>query len=402
MTESTSATAVAAGTAADGTSVTVADVVTAMDRLYPSALAADWDAVGLVCGRPDRAVKRILVAVDPVAPVVAEAVAWGADLLITHHPLLLTGVHSVAATDPKGEVITTLIEAQCALLCAHTNADAARPGVSDALADLLGLVDLRPLTSAGEEADPIEALVVFVPEDHVDGVIDAMTAAGAGRVADYTRCAFAAPGRGTFQVPDDGDPWVGHPGERAEVVELRVEMAVRRSARDRVVAAMLAAHPYQQPAYFALPTVAAPSATGTGRVGRLPTARTLAEFASQVAAALPATQHGVRVAGDPARIVSTVAVCGGAGDSLLPAAAGADVFVTADLRHHRADEHLGRGGAALVDVAHWASEWPWCQQVADLLPAQLSSPASVTVRVSEIVTDPWTAHLSTDRPRRVQ
>lgn len=391
----------AADPPAPGPPVTVRDVVAAMERLYPSALAEDWDAVGLVCGRPERPVKRVLVAVDPVASVVAEATAWGADLLITHHPLLLTGVHSVSATDPKGEVITDLIEARCALLSAHTNADAARPGVSDALAELLGLVDLRPLASAEQCSDPTEAIVVYVPDTHTGPMIDAMAAAGAGRIADYTRCAFTVSGTGTFEVPADGDPWLGRPGERSEVVEQRVEMSVRRSVRDRALAAMLTVHPYEQPSYFVLPTTAAPAVTGIGRVGRLRTPRTLAEFGSDVAAALPATEHGVRIAGDPHRIVSTVAVCGGAGDSLLPAAAGADVFVTADLRHHRADEHLGQGGAALVDVAHWASEWPWCRQVADLLPAELSTPDSVTVRVSEIVTDPWTAHLRSAQPRRV-
>lgn len=401
MSELPPAAAPSAAAPSAGGPVTVTDVVAAMERLYPSALAESWDAVGLVCGRPDRVVQRVLVAVDPVAAVVAEAIQWRADLLITHHPLMLTGVHSVAATDHKGEVITDLLEARCALLSAHTNADAARPGVSDALAEALGLVELRPLAPADDTSDPTEAIVVFVPADYTERVIDAMAAAGAGRVADYTRCAFVAPGRGTFEVPVDGVPWLGVPGERTSVTEQRVEMSVRRSMRAAAVAAMLAMHPYEQPAYFVLPTVAAPVVTGIGRVGRLPVPRTLAEFVSEVAVALPATEHGVRVAGDPDRIVSTVAVCGGAGDSLLSAAATADVFVTADLRHHRADEHVGRGGAALVDVAHWASEWPWCRQVADLLPVELPSPDSVTVRVSEIVTDPWTAHLRSAQPRRV-
>ena len=127
---------------------------------------------------------------------------------------------------------------------------------------------------------------------------------------------------------------------------------------------------------------------------------TLAEFGDLVAAALPATRHGVRVAGDLAGVVRRVAVCGGAGDSLMgdARAAGADVYVTADLRHHRVQEHLDAGGCAVVDVAHWASEWPWCPQVAELLPQALAdvtgaAPDSVDILVSEASTDPWSARL---------
>jgi dinuclear metal center YbgI/SA1388 family protein len=214
---------------------------------------------------------------------VDEAVAAGADLLVAHHPLLLRGVHGVPANTPKGGVVHQLIRAGVALYCAHTNADNAAPGVSDALADALGLRVTGPL------------------------------------------------------VPD--------PDGR----------------------------------------------TGTGRIGTLPTAEPLRDFAARVAGALPATACGVRAAGDPDRPIRTVAVVGGAGDAYLDraCAAGVDAYVTADLRHHPAAEHLANAGApALVDVAHWASEWPWCAQAADVLRAG----GTVEVFVSTRSTDPWTVH----------
>ena len=127
------------------TTVTVRDVVALLERRYPPELASDWDAVGLACGDPDATVSRVLFAVDPVAEVVDEALLLQADLIVTHHPLLLRGVHSVAAVDHKGGVIHTLISHGMALFSAHTNADHADPGVSDALAATLGLSDLRPL-----------------------------------------------------------------------------------------------------------------------------------------------------------------------------------------------------------------------------------------------------------------
>jgi dinuclear metal center YbgI/SA1388 family protein len=259
----------------------LADVVALLDDWYPPATAEEWDAVGLVSGDPADPVRRVMFAVDPVLPVAQEAAEWGADLLVVHHPLFLKGVHGVAATTPKGRTLATLTRAGCALLTAHTNADRAVDGVSQAMADVLGLADQRPLLAA------------------------------------------ETPG------------------------------------------------------------------TGTGRIGTVPPT-TLGEFAAAVAAALPRTAHGVRVAGDPAREVTTVALCGGAGDFLLDglAESGADVYVTSDLRHHPAAEFLEQDGPALVDVAHWAAEWTWLPVVARKLATATGH--RVETRVSTQVTDPWT------------
>jgi dinuclear metal center YbgI/SA1388 family protein len=248
--------------------------------------------VGLTCGDPSATVSRVLFAVDPVMDVVDEALMLQADLIVTHHPLFLSGVHSVASVDHKGGVVHTLVSHGIALFSAHTNADHADPGVSDALAALLGLEEVRPL------------------------------------------------------APLTGDP-----------------------------------------------------ATGTGRVGVLPGPITLAGFADLVDERLPTTHHGVRVAGHLESEVRTVAVCGGSGADLLAAAASvADVYVTSDLRHHRTQDHLMDGGCALVDVAHWASEWPWLPVAADALRDDLAARGStVEVHVSRIPTDPWTLHLGSTR-----
>ena len=270
--------------------VSLADVLGVLDELYDPRWAASWDAVGLVTGDPEQPVRRVLFAVDPVQVVIDEAVAWEADLLVAHHPLLLHGVHGVAATDPKGRAVTALVQAGVALHVAHTNADAADQGVSDALARVLGVCDLRPL-------------------------------------------------------------------------------AVHQPATDE--------------------------RRGLGRVGRLDVPMTLASFADAVTAALPLTPAGVRVAGDPDRRVETVAVCGGAGDDLFEEvrASGADVYVTADLRHHPASEALEHGTPALVDCSHWATEWPWLADAQRLLLAGLGTGAdTVETRVSTLVTDPWTTH----------
>jgi dinuclear metal center YbgI/SA1388 family protein len=386
-------------TSAATSTPTLATVVQAMATLYPPDLAESWDAVGLVCGDEAQSIRRVLVAVDPTEEVVEEALEWGADLLICHHPRLLRGVHGIPTSSPAGRVVHRLIQGSCALLTAHTNADAANPGVSDALAELLGVTDVVPLQRAPDSLGT-HLLVTYVPEPYADALIGAAADAGAGAVGEYRRCAFAAEGVGTYEAPADGNPFIGAPGERGTSHEVRIEMTLPAARTAAVVRAVLSEHPYEEPAYEILPVVAAPRRTGIGRVGLLSAATTLAEFAELVAGALPATAAGVRVAGNPDLVIRRVAVSGGAGDSILADAnaAHADVLVTADLRHHRVSDHLADGGCALIDVAHWASEWPWCAQVAKLLPTALTVEAgvpadSVEVKVSHLPTDPWTSHM---------
>jgi dinuclear metal center YbgI/SA1388 family protein len=259
----------------------VREVVAALDARYPRSWAEPWDRVGLVLGDLDTEVRTVLGVVDCVPETVEEAVAVGANMIVAHHPLLLNGVSSVAPDTFKGRIVHRLIKADIALYVAHTNADVASPGVSDALAARLGLTGTRPL------------------------------------------------------VPSEED-------------------------------------------------------RGIGRVGELSTPVTLAELAALVAERLPATAAGVRAAGDPGRVIRTLAVSGGAGDSFLADAvrSGADAYLCADLRHHPASEHLAAGGPALIDVAHWASERPWLDELA----GWLSDALGVATVVSDLDTDPWTVH----------
>lgn len=279
--------------------LTVRTVGRWLDEAYPPGLAEDWDVVGLGVGDPDAAVTHVLLAVDVTDAVVAEARELGAELIVSHHPLLLRGIHSVTTDAPKGRVVAALLRAGIAVFTAHTNADSAAPGVSDALAVLLGLVELRPLVPAPTPA--------------------------AGTDATASGC-------------------------------------------------------------------------GLGRVGVLPRPATASEVAARLGRALPVTAGGVRLGGDPERPVSTVAVLGGAGDSLLDAARAAvvDLYVTSDLRHHTAQDFLAHVGApALLDVSHWAAEWTWLPRAEEYLNRRAAE-ASVELRttVSRIVTDPWTKRFS--------
>jgi dinuclear metal center YbgI/SA1388 family protein len=372
----------------------LADVVGVLEEMYDPAWARDWDAVGLVCGDPQAPVRRVLLAVDPVAAVVDEALTWHADLVLTHHPLFLRPVTGVPATSHKGRIVHRLIRGGCALYTAHTNADAAAPGVSDALARVLGLTDLYPLSA--DLSDPMDKIVAFVPEHLAEKAVDAMSTAGAGDLGDYSRVAWNSTGTGTFVPGRQAAAGLGPGGERQDLEARRLEMVLPRKARRAVVDALHSAHPAEMMPWDLYEMADWSGPRGIGRIGHLGQSTTLREFAMLVAEALPAAPQGVRVSGDPTATISRVAVCGGAGDSLLEKVrrSGADVYVTGDLRHHptsEAREEAGEGIPYLVDVAHWASEWPWLAGVANRLEGAMEAAETpIEVMVSNKCTDPWT------------
>ncbi|MEI4271864.1 Nif3-like dinuclear metal center hexameric protein [Klenkia sp. LSe6-5] len=379
----------------------LSEVVAALEARYDPALAEEWDAVGLVCGDPAETVRSVLFAVDPTEAVVDEAVERGVDLVVTHHSLLLTPVHGIPASDPKGRLVHRLVRAGTGLFTAHTNADrAADHGVNDALAAVLGVGNTVPLESVG--APHTNTLVVFTPVEDTDRLVDALSAAGAGVIGDYTRCAWQTVGTGTFIPGDETNPAIGARGRLEQVPETRLEMVVPRSAQAEVLRALHEWHPYEDPGYAVFENSQTPSRAGLGRLGELAHPLTLREFAERAAAVLPATAAGVRVAGDPDRLVRTVAVCGGSGSSMYDkaAAAGADVLLTSDVKHHPAVDAMEVDGPAICDVAHYASEWPWLSVAADVLHRDLGGRVEVTV--SRRRTDPWSLHVAqTDRDSAV-
>lgn len=367
---------------------TVADVIAALDEAYPPYLAESWDKVGLICGDPDRPARRVAFALDCTQAVADAAVAAGADLLVVHHPLLMRGVSSVAANTPKGKVIHTLITGGCALFAAHTNADSARPGVNDRLAELVGITPGRPIKPVGLNA--VDKWGVHVPAADAESVKTALFEAGAGTIGNYSHCAFTIDGTGQF-VPEEGaDPTDGEIGRTFRAPELRIEFVAPRQKRRVLIDALRNAHPYEEPAFdiVEMPdTSRLETATGLGRVGELPEAMTLREFTQQVANALPTTAWGVRAAGDPDVMVKKVAVSSGSGDSFLDDVRrlGVDVYVTSDLRHHPVDEYLRAGGPPVIDTAHYASEFPWTSQAAEVV----EQAVGVETHIIDIRTDPW-------------
>lgn len=370
--------------------VTVGDIRRILDEAYPPALAESWDKVGLICGDPTESVKRVGLALDCTQAVADKAVDMGLDMLIIHHPLLLRGVTSVAADEPKGKVIHTLIRGGVALFSAHTNADSARPGVNDKLAELVGITAGRPI--APRLLGGMDKWGVHVLPKDAAHLKKMLFDAGAGAIGDYRECAFEIEGTGQFRPVEGANPAEGDVDKLFKSLELRIEFVAPRNLRARLTSVLREAHPYEEPAFDIVEMHSAESledATGLGRVGELPEPMRLADFVQQVANNLPVTEWGVRATGDPEQMVSRVAVSSGSGDSFLNDVIklGVDVYVTSDLRHHPVDEYLREGGPAVIDTAHWASEFPWTSQAQEIL--QDKAP-QVEVDVISIRTDPWT------------
>lgn len=367
----------------------IADIMRTMDTAYPPQLAEAWDKIGLICGDPEEKVHKIVLALDATEEVVEKAIEEKADMLIIHHPLLLRGTHTVAANTPKGRIIHTLIRNGIALFAAHTNADSARPGVNDKLAEILGITPGRPIAPRSIKNN--EKWGVYVPTDNVEAVKKAIFAAGAGTVGNYSNVSFEIEGKGQFLPKEGAQPATGTVGNIHTGTEIRLEFIAPVSKRHTIYQALEETHPYEEIAYDITPMEDPDMTYGLGRIGKLDTPMTLQEFTQRVAQRLPQTVWGVRAAGDPNRIIETVAVGSGSGDSFLDTvrALGVDCYVTSDLRHHPVDEALRHGGPAIIDTAHWASESPWLDQVVELIGAHHPK---VEIKNLGIRTDPWTLH----------
>ncbi|WP_243370080.1 Nif3-like dinuclear metal center hexameric protein [Geotalea sp. SG265] len=330
----------------------VSDIVGIINRIAPFSHAEEWDNVGLQAGDPASPVEKIMVALDPGKGAVEAAVASRCQLLLTHHPLFFSPIKKITLNDPTGQIVALLLQNNLSILSLHTNYDIAEGGLNDLLAERLRLVSWEPLKAAG--SDELVKLSVFVPRDHEPQVLESLYRFGA-RLGNYRDCTFRTSGVGTFTPLDGARPFLGQVGTREEAAETRIEVLLNKENISAAVNAMVAAHPYEEPAYDLYPLLNRGKARGLGRIGVLAEAVPLGEFAGMVKEGLDAT--GIRFVGDACRPVKKIAVCGGSGASLVKTAVrqGADVLVTGDIKYHDAREAEALG-LALMDAGHFPTE----------------------------------------------
>jgi dinuclear metal center YbgI/SA1388 family protein len=347
--------------------LTVAAVVEFLERFAPLNLAADWDNVGLLLGQRGGEVRRIMTCLTVTPESAAEALDAEAHLIVTHHPILFRGVKRLTDATAEGGMLLALIQAGVAVYSPHTAFDNTSGGINDSLARRIGLKQVEPLRRRDEP--PQCKIVVFVPDKDLGRVSDALFAAGAGHIGQYSECGFRLAGTGTFFGSEAANPTIGQKGRREEVSEWRLEVICPQRCLDAVLSAMRAAHSYEEPAFDVYPLRPRPSALGDGRIGVLESGPPLGELGQMVKTGLKAV--AVQVVGDTSRPVRRVALVCGAGGELLPDAirARADVLLTGELRFH---DYLSAraNGLALVLPGHYATERIGVDELAELLRAQ--------------------------------
>jgi dinuclear metal center YbgI/SA1388 family protein len=346
---------------------TVATVIEYLEHLAPLELAADWDNVGLLLGDRGRQVERIMTCLTVTPESAAEAIEKNAQLIVTHHPILFRAVKRLTDATAEGRTVLNLIRAGVAVYSPHTAFDNTRDGINETLARRLGLQDVAALRQRDGRRQ--YKVVVFVPEADLSRVADAMFAAGAGNIGQYSQCSFRLAGIGTFFGSESANPTVGQKGRREEVPEWRLEAVCPEGRTAAVIAALRRAHSYEEPAYDVYPLKPNPAPLGEGRIGRLRPSKTLGELAHLAKTCL--NSHLVQIVGAPERVVECVAiVCGAGGEFLADALrARADAFLTGELRFH---DYLTAQAAdlALVLPGHYASERFGVEELAGRLQSQ--------------------------------
>jgi dinuclear metal center YbgI/SA1388 family protein len=361
-------------------------VIELMERLAPKHYAEADDKIGLQVGSIRKEISKVLVALDVTEEVVSEAGALGAELIIAHHAVIFRPLAHLQTDTPSGALMAELLRRNIAVYIAHTNLDSADGGMNDWMAEALGLEGREVLREA--HTDKLYKLAVFVPKDHAEAVRNAMFAAGAGWIGNYSHCSFNVEGTGTFLPREGSDPFIGQQGKLEYAEEVRIETVVPQSVRKAVVSAMLKAHPYEEVAYDIYEMDLKGRSFGLGRVGRLPEPESLDEFAERVKRAFDVPF--VRVVGDGNKMIRKVAVLGGSGSRFIRNAlfAGADVLVTGDIDYHTAHD-AAAAGLALVDPGHNA-EKIMKAKVADWLQRRLDEAGYKTqVIASQVNTEPF-------------
>ena len=353
---------------------TVRDISRAVELLAPTELAESWDNCGLQVGDPAAPVRRVLVALTPLPEVFDEADQAGADFLLFHHPLIFGGLNRVDTSAYPGSLIARAARSGVAVHAAHTSYDSAPNGVSVALADALGLSGpLGVISPRGE----LRKIVLFIPEEALDDVSEALASAGAGIIGDYTRCTFRTPGTGTFLPGEASDPYSGERGKIQQESEIRLETIVSAHDAHRAVRHAREAHPYEEMAYDLYPVQGRPEDTGLGRVGELPRPLSPQELTQHVSESLGFEAR--LAANSGSREILRVAVLGGSGGSFIgeAAASGAQAYITGEVSYHDAldAEHLG---LTAIDAGHGPSEFPSLLPLAERLGGLVDVPVQTS------------------------
>lgn len=324
-------------------------IIQAFEAWSPKSLAVDGDKIGLQVGTLNKPVKKVMVVLDLLEEVVDEAISENIDLIISHHPIIYRPLQSIQTDRPYGRILEKLIKHNISVYAAHTNLDVAKGGVNDLMARKLNLQNVEVLAPTTEIS--LMKLVVFVPNDYANQVMQALSQAGAGHIGNYSHCMFTTEGTGTFKPEEGSNPYIGDVNKVEYVSETKIETVFPITVKNKVIAAMKKAHPYEEVAYDVYRLSNKGEELGLGRIGKLEQELNLEEFVQLVKNSFEVEK--VRVVGDLKAKIKKVAILGGDGNKYVSKALykGADVFVTGDIYYHVAHDAM-MDGLHLVDPGH--------------------------------------------------
>lgn len=332
--------------------MTIGHIIDAIERFAPPALQESYDNTGLILGSAGDECTGVLVTVDVTEAVVNEAIANGLNMIVAHHPIIFGGIKRLNGSTPQQRAILAAIRGGMALYACHTSLDSTYGGVSQRMASMLGLQQVKPLAPA---ESTIMKLQVFVPESHVEELRMALFDAGAGHIGCYDSCSYTVKGEGSFRPLPGADPYVGTTGELHFEAERSIQVLLPRWKRHAVEAALRQVHPYEEPAYEFYEIYSGMPMTGLGAVGNLPAPVSplqLVELVKSTFGSPVARCNAV----DEDTPIRRVALCGGSGASFIPKAiaSGATAYITSDVKYHDFVDYAGQ--IFIIDIGHHESE----------------------------------------------
>jgi len=328
------------------------EVIKHIEEWAPKAIAWDRDNVGLQVGTASRKIKNVMLSLDLNENVIKQALIKKCNFIITHHPLLFNPLTKIdTESDATSKLVEKLIKNNMTLYSAHTNLDFTKDGVSFQLANRLNLQNINFLHHLSENKIK---LVVFVPEDFVEKVSNAIHRSGAGIIGNYSNCSFRIKGTGTFKGAEETNPAIGTKGKLESVDEIRLEVIVDKWKLPEVINSMKSVHPYEEVAYDLYPLKNENNQYGMGAIGELKKPMIKNEFLDFVLKKLN-TKH-LRYSNGKKANIKRVAVCGGSCSDILNTAIklNADAFITADVKYHSFQDAEGK--ILFIDAGHYETE----------------------------------------------
>jgi dinuclear metal center YbgI/SA1388 family protein len=329
----------------------IKELIAPLEELAPPFLQESYDNSGLLIGNPETDVKKVLISLDVTEEILHEAIVEKCQIIISHHPIIFKGLKRITGKNMVERIVTKAIKNDIAIYAIHTNLDNVKNGVNSILCEKLWIKNPQILSP---KEGLLRKLVTFCPKENAAKVREAIFNAGAGHIGNYDNCSFNTEGSGSFRALEGSDPFVGEKGKLHFEEEIRIESIYPVHLENRILRAMMAAHPYEEVAYDIYPLLNAHGNVGAGMIGELEKEMDEKLFLQKIkdVAGTGCIRHSNLLG----KKIKKVAVCGGSGSFLIPDAisANADIFVSGDIKYHEffdADNKL-----VIADIGHYESE----------------------------------------------